>query len=213
MPTTLTSRLKLKKPDPVSGFVLVSEVNDNSDVLDANPGAFICTSTTRPATPFEGQRIYETDTEAELIRVGGTWKVVKWPASQDYWTTEVAINNWRVNWYVHRVAPYRALISYRLRRIVNATIPSGAGATTTGVNFSNSNFPAWATPVANNKGTWGNTNQYLAAPISGGGLIGMLQTYAEYSGGNIFLRAETGFTWTADTVTVAAPPQVWEING
>lgn len=33
----------------------------------------VCTSTTRPATPFEGQRIYETDTNRELLYDGSAW--------------------------------------------------------------------------------------------------------------------------------------------
>ena len=33
----------------------------------------VCTSTTRPSTPFEGQRIYETDTNRELLYDGSAW--------------------------------------------------------------------------------------------------------------------------------------------
>jgi hypothetical protein len=33
----------------------------------------VCTSTTRPATPFEGQAIYETDTDKVLIWNGTAW--------------------------------------------------------------------------------------------------------------------------------------------
>lgn len=67
-----TSRLKLIKPadgEPVE----VSQLNANSDALDASPGTFICTSTTRPANPFAGQHIYETDTKTELVYDGSKW--------------------------------------------------------------------------------------------------------------------------------------------
>lgn len=37
----------------------------------AKPG--VCTSTTRPATPYEGQMIYETDTDKVLIYNGTAW--------------------------------------------------------------------------------------------------------------------------------------------
>lgn len=37
----------------------------------ARPG--VCTSTTRPTTPFEGQMIYETDTDKLLIYNGSAW--------------------------------------------------------------------------------------------------------------------------------------------
>ena len=33
----------------------------------------ICTSTTRPLTPFHGQRIYETDTKCDVIYNGSAW--------------------------------------------------------------------------------------------------------------------------------------------
>lgn len=33
----------------------------------------VCASTTRPSTPFEGQRIYETDTNRELVYDGSGW--------------------------------------------------------------------------------------------------------------------------------------------
>jgi hypothetical protein len=40
----------------------------------------VCTSTTRPATPFEGQAIFETDTDRMLIWNGTTWVVPNAPA-------------------------------------------------------------------------------------------------------------------------------------
>jgi len=33
----------------------------------------VCTSSTRPASPFEGQYIYETDTNRTLVYDGGAW--------------------------------------------------------------------------------------------------------------------------------------------
>jgi len=37
----------------------------------SKPG--VCTSTTRPATPYEGQMIYETDTDKVLVWNGSAW--------------------------------------------------------------------------------------------------------------------------------------------
>ena len=34
---------------------------------------FICTSSTRPSTPFDGQKIYETDTDLEYVWDGSAW--------------------------------------------------------------------------------------------------------------------------------------------
>jgi hypothetical protein len=39
-------------------------------------GTIICTSTTRPLVPFEGMRIYELDTDQELVYSGSAWVVV-----------------------------------------------------------------------------------------------------------------------------------------
>jgi hypothetical protein len=40
----------------------------------------VCTSSTRPATPFEGQAIFETDTDRMLIWNGTTWVMPNAPA-------------------------------------------------------------------------------------------------------------------------------------
>ena len=40
----------------------------------SKPG--VCTSSTRPATPYEGQQIYETDTDKVLVYNGSAWKQV-----------------------------------------------------------------------------------------------------------------------------------------
>ena len=48
---------------PISRYIETSNL--------ARPG--VCTSTTRPASPFEGQAIYETDTDKTFIWNGATW--------------------------------------------------------------------------------------------------------------------------------------------
>ena len=40
----------------------------------SKPG--VCTSSTRPATPYEGQMIYETDTDKVLVWNGSAWVVI-----------------------------------------------------------------------------------------------------------------------------------------
>lgn len=64
-----TARLGLTKPGGGStGLILppdpvdIDVLNANFDKIDAAMGALICTSTTRPASPHDGQIIYETDT-------------------------------------------------------------------------------------------------------------------------------------------------------
>ena len=44
----------------------------------SRPG--VCTSSTRPATPYEGQMIYETDTDKVLIYNGTAWVIPNAPA-------------------------------------------------------------------------------------------------------------------------------------
>lgn len=72
---TLTSRLKLNKADRLETVNVVTAINNNYDILDAQVGTFVCTSTTRPGTSsrYEGQLIFESDTG--LVRV---WNGTKW---------------------------------------------------------------------------------------------------------------------------------------
>ena len=44
----------------------------------SKPG--VCTSSTRPATPYEGQMIYETDTDKVLVYNGSAWIIPNSPA-------------------------------------------------------------------------------------------------------------------------------------
>ena len=48
----------------------LSSVVGASSIL--RPG--VCTSTSRPASPFEGQTIYETDTDVMLVSNGSAWR-------------------------------------------------------------------------------------------------------------------------------------------
>lgn len=71
-----TSRLALNKPnpDPVTGDIVdITKLNENADKIDGAISATVCTSSTRPATPFQGQIIAETDTNKLYVRIGTTW--------------------------------------------------------------------------------------------------------------------------------------------
>jgi len=70
---TSTTKLSLIKPDFVD-VVDVTDLNSNADAIDAAVGSTIVTSATRPAVPFDGQVIYETDTEDSLVWDGTAWK-------------------------------------------------------------------------------------------------------------------------------------------
>lgn len=55
--------------------VRVSKIVQATQWPAVTTGTIICTSSTRPASPFEGQTIYETDTDLELRWTGSAWVV------------------------------------------------------------------------------------------------------------------------------------------
>jgi hypothetical protein len=54
-------------------FIRVSKIVQATQWPAVTTGTIICTSSTRPAAPFEGQTIYETDTKKELTYTGAAW--------------------------------------------------------------------------------------------------------------------------------------------
>lgn len=74
---TSTTRLGLRKPDPdplTGDFVdAQADLNDNWDNIDGKLPLIVCTSGTRPGTPYQGMQIFETDTDNVLFWDGGNW--------------------------------------------------------------------------------------------------------------------------------------------
>lgn len=70
---TTTTRLSLTKPDYTDN-VDIADINSNMDDIDAAVGASVVTSGTRPASPFTGQVIFETDTSSSYVYDGSTWQ-------------------------------------------------------------------------------------------------------------------------------------------
>jgi hypothetical protein len=70
---TNTTRLGLIKPD-YTDDVDIADINSNMDDIDSAVGATICTSTTRPGSPFTGQLIFETNTDKFLVWTGSVWE-------------------------------------------------------------------------------------------------------------------------------------------
>jgi hypothetical protein len=81
---TSTPRLGLVKPLTSENYD-VGVHNSNMDIIDSAPANLtICTSTTRPSSPDEGDEIFETDSGNFLIRQGAAWK----PSNgRDFWCT------------------------------------------------------------------------------------------------------------------------------
>ena len=65
----------LNTPDEV---VDIDKINDNMRLIDTGMGALPTTSSTRPAEPFDGQLVYETDTRNLRIWLAdkSVWELV-----------------------------------------------------------------------------------------------------------------------------------------
>lgn len=77
---TTTTRLGLRKPATTDLITVGTDLDANYDLIDLAVGYTVCTSITRPATPYSGQAIYETDTARTYVRSGAAWLLVSQPA-------------------------------------------------------------------------------------------------------------------------------------
>lgn len=72
---TTTTRLALRKPDRTDLISVITDLDGVYDKIDAAVGFTMCTSTTRPSSPWLGQPIYEADTTATRFWSGSSWVV------------------------------------------------------------------------------------------------------------------------------------------
>lgn len=70
-----------RKPAGSDTVDVDADLNAMLDDLDANLGILFCTSSTRPASPVDGQRIYETDTRRGYMWTGTIWLQQSGPAA------------------------------------------------------------------------------------------------------------------------------------
>jgi len=70
---TFTTRLGLRKPAGTEQYNVTTDLSQNYDKIDAAVGTTLCLSTARPASPFSGQTIFETDTNRFLVWSGSLW--------------------------------------------------------------------------------------------------------------------------------------------
>jgi len=77
-------------------FLRVSKVVTATQWPAATTGTIICTSSTRPASPFAGQQIYETDTNLVYVYSGSAWvKVLQQKSTTTTgWTNATYTNSW-----------------------------------------------------------------------------------------------------------------------
>jgi hypothetical protein len=59
----------------------IDKLNLNFTAIDTATGAKIVTSSTRPATPFTGQQIYETNTKLSYVWSGSAWVLQSAPVT------------------------------------------------------------------------------------------------------------------------------------
>src|SRR5678815_2547191 len=72
--STSTTRLGLVKADPPEFVDVVAHINNAFDKVDAAISSTVCTSSTRPGSPYVGQLIFETDTGCLRVWDGTRWK-------------------------------------------------------------------------------------------------------------------------------------------
>lgn len=92
----LTPRLGLYKADPDDYANVDTDINDNYDILDSAMPPTVCTSGSRPSTPYQGQLIYESDTNRLLIRTAtNKWRTItaREVATTQKATADVAVTN------------------------------------------------------------------------------------------------------------------------
>jgi hypothetical protein len=76
--SSFTTKLGLELPAGSDLWSRASFLNDNLQNIDDNFGTVVCTSTTRPSSPYAGQLIYETDTRLLFQRnaANSAWVMV-----------------------------------------------------------------------------------------------------------------------------------------
>jgi hypothetical protein len=73
-------------------WIRVSKIVEATQWPAVTTGTIICTSSTRPASPFEGQKIYETDTDRELTYDSSAWVQTNSLGGWSTWTPQLYQN-------------------------------------------------------------------------------------------------------------------------
>lgn len=116
----------------IPAFLRVSKIVQATQWPAVTTGTIICTSSTRPGSPFEGQTIYETDTDLSLTWSGSTWVQVGSLGAWTTWTPTIT----QVGSVTHSVVYGRYT---KIGRTVYAnftTNVTGSGSAGTGVSIS-----------------------------------------------------------------------------
>jgi hypothetical protein len=162
-------------------------------------GTIICTSTTRPASPFEGQTIYETDTKKELRWSGAAWLVTNyltanWPSfnvfrvsTQTTTSTTVKFDN--VNYDTGSnysgstglfTAPVNGVYSFSAQTIYNQSQMAGTGLTWWFNKNGSRYLGASGYELAGN--AWGTSASSITLPLVAGDTIGVYMVGGSWYG-------------------------------
>ena len=95
----------------------------------------VCTSSTRPASPYDGQMIYETDTDATRVWNGSAWVGATNTASLNGVGVGAAYTPSTVNWTLGNGAIYARYVQANKLVFVRADIVWGSTSTVTGIGM------------------------------------------------------------------------------
>lgn len=173
-----------------------------SSVLGANsvvkPG--VCTSATRPTVPYEGQLIYETDTDRVASYNGSAWvyltgtSFVEWTAYTPS-NTNVTVGNGTQTARYAKIGK-TVFVSYRL---VWGSTTSFVGSPTIGLPSTTNSF-VMAPALLTDSGT----SNFYGSIDALSGSTGVSPRSTTVSGSTVrhdsFVNATTPFTWTTNDV-------------
>jgi hypothetical protein len=170
---TQTSNLKLIKPadgEPQE----INDLNFNFDQVDKYPGVFKCTSTTRPASPFTGLHIYETNTKRTYVW-DGIWRLITWPEFENIATNVSAGGTtWACELQLLREGPEYASLTGVMTKLGGAlSLAASAAGTSTGINVGSA-FPSGWSKVSSRRGYNGGT-AWFPAIVAGAGMNTQIQ--------------------------------------
>ena len=138
-------------------FLRVSKIVQATQWPAVTTGTIICTSSTRPASPFEGQTIYETDTKRSWTRVGSQW------VPDDMVFTNEAARDAAITSPTEGMRAYLTASSVATASGANTAIPTGV------TTIYNGSVWVCVTPVGAYTAAAGNVSPSAYTTLSGGG--------------------------------------------
>lgn len=162
----------------------------------------ICTSSTRPASPFEGQTIYETDTDLSYTYNGSAWvqtgNVGSWTSYTPTWTNLTVGNGTQTSAYVNYGKLYVVRIGFEFGS--TSSISASPDFTLPNNVSVNSAYPAAYPFGMGNMRDVSASGGYLASIIRGGSADKM--SFRTQTAGGTYvtngnLDSTTPFTWAS----------------